>query len=557
MVTLSAGTSTAATSPTPGAVSAKYTYDLATANGGVRNFGGARFYGSARQDALSAPIVGITPTRDLLGYWLVGATGEVFAYGDARNYGSLGAGSRHVVALLASADDRGYWIVTDDGVLSRFGDARPLGPDALPAADLWSPIVAAAALPDGLGAWLTNAEGDVFTLGKAVSYGSLTGVRLSSPVTGIAATPSGQGYWLTEADGQTFHFGNALGGRPAAKKLAGSVVGISPTEDNRGFWEVSDDGSVLTGGDATTRGSTSIDQTGSPVVGIALAQKYVPGVTAYPSGAIGYDINWPQCGPNGSSKAGDLPGPPKDSAGSRPYTVAIVGVDGWAVDDDNPCLAAEVSWAKKATEPAGRAGTPAYELYLFLNSPSSTSTIDGSGPAGTCADKSGSARDACLAYNYGYNSAADAMSYASSQGARAKMWWLDVENDACAPGMYNDAARGEFWSCNQRLNSDTIQAALDALRAAGIDAGIYSTAVQYQGITGDYVPSGGSGPLPLWVAGAYWTSPPYPSSYGYPSPSANSAYCAGGSYAFAGGKPVLLQETPGSNDYPFDPDYAC
>jgi hypothetical protein len=58
------------------------------------------------------------------------------------------------------------------------------------------------------------------------------------------------------------------------------------------------------------------------------------------------------------------------------------------------------------------------------------------------------------------------------------------------------------------------------------------------------------------VAGAYWTSPPYPSSYGYYSPSVLAAYC-GAKYAFAGGATWILQETPGPNDYPFDPDYAC
>ena len=85
-------------------------------------------------------------------------------------------------------------------------------------------------------------------------------------------------------------------------------------------------------------------------------------------------------------------------------------------------------------------------------------------------------------------------------------------------------------------------------------AGIYSTQVQYKGITGGYVPSGPQ--IPIWVAGAYWTSPPYPASYGYGSPSVLAPYCSA-KYAFAGGKTWLLQETPGPNNYPFDPDYAC
>ena len=70
------------------------------------------------------------------------------------------------------------------------------------------------------------------------------------------------------------------------------------------------------------------------------------------------------------------------------------------------------------------------------------------------------------------------MTYAASQGATSPVWWLDIENDIC----------GQYWSCNQSLNSETIQGALDFLRSQKLTAGIYSTQVQYQGITGGYVP---------------------------------------------------------------------
>jgi hypothetical protein len=60
------------------------------------------------------------------------------------------------------------------------------------------------------------------------------------------------------------------------------------------------------------------------------------------------------------------------------------------------------------------------------------------------------------------------------------------------------------------------------------------------------------------VAGAIWTSPPYPHDYGYTSPAANTIFCTESQYWFAGGKPVMLQETPGAgNNYPYDPDVSC
>ena len=218
----------------------------------------------------------------------------------------------------------------------------------------------------------------------------------------------------------------------------------------------------------------------------------------------------------------------------------ILGTEMCIRDRYNPCLQAEVRWAAKAQ---GTRGAP-YDLYMFLNSPSSYDTIDQQGPAGTCSQLSAAAQPGCLAYNYGYNAAQAAVEYANSQSATSPVWWLDVENDIC----------GQYWSCNQALNSATIQGAIDLLHARRLTAGIYSTSLQYQGITGGYVPSGPQ--VPIWVAGAYWTSPPYPPSYGYYPPSALAPYCSA-KYAFAGGDTWLLQETPGPNNYPFDPDYAC
>jgi len=235
-----------------------------------------------------------------------------------------------------------------------------------------------------------------------------------------------------------------------------------------------------------------------------------------------------------------LPGAPSYPAGTADYTIAVVGVDGWAVGSPNPCLSAEISWAKSAK---GTNGAP-YDLYMFLNSPAATDTIDLEGPYGSCDSFSGAKQSACLAYNYGYNSAQGAVAYAATQGATSPMWWLDIENDLC----------GQYWSCDKTNNSLTIQGAIDFLRTLKLTVGIYSTSVQWQGITGGYVPTGPQ--VPIWVAGAYWTSPPYPASYGYWPPSTLAPYCSA-KFAFAGGKTWMLQETPGPNNYPFDPDYAC
>jgi hypothetical protein len=538
-------------------VSPTFSYDFATALGGVYSFGGAGWYGNERWRHLAAPIVGMAVTPDGRGYWLVGANGSVFSLGDALWYGSLsrdvlGPGQQ-IVAMSATPDGRGYWLINQSGAVIPFGDAPSIaGGQPLPETDLATPIVAAAITPDEHGAWLTDTAGHVYTVGTAVWFGSLAGHHLWHPITAIAAIPSGRGYWLTDSAGDVWDFGGALGGSPGPKGLTAPVVGMIPAQNRYGYWSATATGSVIDGGDAESRGSTAT----SGVVAIAAAPQVDP--PALPSGSIGYDINWPQCASNGSAKAGTLPGPPGDAAGTTAYSVAVVGVDGWAVGDVNTCLAAEVAWAKHATYPSGshESGTPPYDLYMFLNSPSSDSTIDQKGPAGTCADYSGFTWQKCLTYNYGYNAAIAAVQYADSEGAHSNLWWLDIENDICAPGMWNDASNGEWWSCDLSLNAVTIQGALDALRSLDITAGVYCTAVQWQGITNRYMPTGGA-PL-LWIAGAIWTSPPFPSSYGYVGPGADSKYCTDSAYRFAGGTPLLLQETPGGgNNYPYDPDLAC
>ncbi len=65
-------------------------YWLVAADGGVFAFGDARFYGSAGGHPLDARVVGIKRSADGHGDWLVAADGGVFAFGDAVFYGSMG-----------------------------------------------------------------------------------------------------------------------------------------------------------------------------------------------------------------------------------------------------------------------------------------------------------------------------------------------------------------------------------------------------------------------------------------------------------------------------------
>jgi hypothetical protein len=98
-------------------------YLLAAADGGVFAFGDARFYGSLGAVDLNRHIVGITSTPTGKGYWLLGANGAVYAFGDARFYGSLGKNrATDIVGIVADAN-LGYRLITAQGYAIAFGAA--------------------------------------------------------------------------------------------------------------------------------------------------------------------------------------------------------------------------------------------------------------------------------------------------------------------------------------------------------------------------------------------------------------------------------------------------
>ena len=105
-------------------------------------FGDAGFHGSipglgfapagavGSAPKLSAPIVGMVPSVDGGGYFMVSSDGGVFAFGDARFAGScpgIGGCQGSAVAVIPDASGQGYWIATNTGNVYAFGDAPYLG----------------------------------------------------------------------------------------------------------------------------------------------------------------------------------------------------------------------------------------------------------------------------------------------------------------------------------------------------------------------------------------------------------------------------------------------
>jgi hypothetical protein len=254
------------TAPTAPA-SSLHGYRFVATDGGIFDFGGAGFYGSAGASPLSSPVVAMAVQPDQSGYWMVTSAGQVLTYGSAVGYGSLPVRPNSpVVAMSASPDGRGYFLATANGNVYSFGDAVFHGSAA--GESLAAPVVGMATDPVTGGYWLVAADGGIFSYG-APFWGSTGAERLNQPIVGMTAMPDGNGYRFVAADGGIFDFGDAaFYGSAGNIRLNKAVVGMAATWDGRGYWLVAADGGIFSYGDAPFLGSTGAVKLSRPIVGM-------------------------------------------------------------------------------------------------------------------------------------------------------------------------------------------------------------------------------------------------------------------------------------------------
>jgi hypothetical protein len=226
---------------------------------------------------------------------------------------------------------------------------------------------------------------------------------------------------------------------------------------------------------------------------IAVSFFVVQGASAssvYATGSTGVDVSYPNC-----------------KAAIPTVNFGIVGVTGGLVYSQNSCAAAEASHFSN--------------LSLYANTglnASSASAYYVQAQAGCNGDVY------CAAYNYGYNAAKSALTYASSQGISSSKWWLDVENSAT-------------WNKDVLQNRQSLQGEYDAIAASGATTiGVYSTTAQWQGITASWQNS-----WPSWGATTWSTA------------TEAQTYCTG--HQFTGGPSLLMQFV--SHKSKLDQDVAC
>ena len=277
MSTVAAGRAAAAPVATHSSVGG---YWLVGRDGGVFSFGSARFYGSTGDLTLQRPVVGLAPTANHRGYWLVASDGGIFAFGDAGFYGSIPglgiapAGSKGpgpklnaaVVGIVPTTNGRGYFLVASDGGVFAFGDARFEG--SCPGVGGCDGVVKSV-IPDatGNGYWVVTATGNVYAFGKAPNYGS-PGYRPRTPVTSAVRYPDGSGYWILFSDGDVWSSNpaKAFSPPPVQYDPANPATAVFATSDGTGYWVAFASGVVQSFGDAKFQGDPAASHLNAPII---------------------------------------------------------------------------------------------------------------------------------------------------------------------------------------------------------------------------------------------------------------------------------------------------
>ncbi len=176
---------------------------------------------------------------------------------------------------------------------------------------------------------------------------------------------------------------------------------------------------------------------------------------AYVSGTTGYDYSYIQCG-----------------SAAPAASFGVVGVNaGYPFTYYNSCLAAEYV-------AAARTGNAA--VYINTGYDPTYTAIDGRHTTQACATSSGVVNgrpDQQAAWAVGCSEAQRDAAYASAQSATdPTAWWLDVE------------IANSWSSSDLTLNTYALQGVIATLRqTTSVPIGIYSTAAQWNAITGGYI----------------------------------------------------------------------
>jgi hypothetical protein len=198
------------------------------------------------------------------GYWQVRATGQIYAFGDARLYwpNSPRLSLREIATgMAAHPDGRGYWTVDTSGVVLAAGSAGWYEDRSSSAT---KSVVDIAATPNGYGYWILERDGTVYPYGDAADYGSSyhsASMQNGAPAhaQSIESHPTASGYWVLWSDGYVDAKGLPNYGRAHLPPLLPLewYTQIHATSTGLGYWIISGTGAIICKGDAPDHGRST------------------------------------------------------------------------------------------------------------------------------------------------------------------------------------------------------------------------------------------------------------------------------------------------------------
>jgi hypothetical protein len=195
---------------------------------------------------------------------------------------------------------------------------------------------------------------------------------------------------------------------------------------------------------------------------------------------LGIDVSYPQCGKTLPSS----------------FAFAVVGINGGNAANTNPCLANQLIWANKAS--GNILSQPKIQLYVNTANPGEviniakawpTSNSDRTGfvPNNPYGDSCSGGNDLACSWQYGWDRALEAVVdrfipaaiVAKIDTLPSKyIWWLDVETMNTWQSGSADALK---------RNVASLEGIKSYYQSLNAEVGIYSTAVQWKEITGNYI----------------------------------------------------------------------
>jgi type VII secretion-associated serine protease mycosin len=257
--------------PEPSPVPARSGYWMLGAGGAVYPFGDATAAGDATVHLQGSDrrAADIEPSPGGAGYWLVDTSGAVYAV-DVPYLGGVDRRDlqpdESVTSLSSTPDGQGYWLFTTRGRVFAFGNAEEFGD--LRQVVLNGPVLDSIATPSGRGYYMVAADGGIFAFGDARFFGSMGGTRLNAPVQSLVPDPDGTGYWLVAADGGVFSFEAGFRGSMGGVALNAPVTGMVPF--GSGYLMVATDGGIFNFSDRPFHGSLGADPPAHPIVAVAV-----------------------------------------------------------------------------------------------------------------------------------------------------------------------------------------------------------------------------------------------------------------------------------------------